>query len=110
MKMQSTCAKTLCLVASLLLLAGTLSLQAGNDTWNGGGGDNNWGTAANWAPGSFSSPPASNDFVFFDGATQLTANNNYNAPSNNVSGIQFNSTAGAFILTGNIVTNTGGIV
>ncbi|MEY4386447.1 MAG: hypothetical protein RLY20_1730, partial [Verrucomicrobiota bacterium] len=41
-----------CSTAALMLtlfLSFNLALLAGN-TWDGGGGDNNWGTGANWNP------------------------------------------------------------
>ncbi|MGI8882990.1 MAG: FG-GAP-like repeat-containing protein [Pyrinomonadaceae bacterium] len=44
-------------------------------TWDGGGGDNNWGTAANWV-GDIA-PVAADDLVFPATATQLNTNNNF---------------------------------
>ena len=92
----------------LSLLPVSLLATVGNDTWNGGGADNNWLTAANWTAGSANKPPGTNDVLFFDGTTRLTANNNYSSTTNNIGGITFNATAGAFVLTGNSVTNNGG--
>ena len=92
----------------LSLLPVSLLATVGNDTWNGGGADNNWLTAANWTAGSANKPPGTNDILFFDGTTRLTANNNFGSTTNSVGGITFNSTAGAFVLTGNSVTNNGG--
>ena len=94
----------------LSLLPVSLLATVGNDTWNGAGADNNWLTAANWTAGSANKPPGTNDILFFDGTTRLTANNNYGSTTNSVGGITFNSTAGAFVLTGNSVTNNGGTV
>lgn len=98
--------------ACLLLLAGACSLKAanGNDTWNGGGGDNNWATTANWTAGSANKPPIAGDALFFDGLIQLTANNNFNVSANTFNGLNFNTTAGTFTLTGNQLTNTAAIV
>jgi autotransporter-associated beta strand protein len=108
-------AKNICIVSQivgLFLLTGACGLKAasGNDTWNGGGGDNNWNTAGNWTAGSANKPPIAGDSIFFDGLTQLNANNNFTAPANSFNGINFNATAGAFILTGNQVTNLAAIV
>ena len=93
-------------VACLTLRATVL--RAGNDTWDGGGGDNNWNTALNWTAGSANRPPATGDALFFDGSTQLTANNNDSGFT--FAGLTFNSTAGAFTLTGNSFTASAGLV
>lgn len=91
----------------LLLAASAAALHAGNDLWSGGGGDNNWNTAGNWAAASANRPPASGDALFFDGLAQLTANNNDSGFA--FAGLTFNSTAGAFNLTGNALTLSGGL-
>ncbi len=99
-------------IVCLLFLTGVYSLKAanGNDTWNGSGGDNNWGTAGNWTAGSANKPPIAGDALFFDGLLQLNANNNFSAPANTFNGLNFNVTAGAFTLTGNQITNTAAII
>ena len=46
--------------------------QAATNTWDGGGADNNWSTAANWNPDGSVPVSVSNTIVQFDGATRLT--------------------------------------
>src|SRR5262245_2825019 len=64
-------------------------------TWNGGGGDDSWSTAANWVSNS---APDGNDEIHFAGTTRLTPNRD-----NTFHGyrIFFDSGAGAFTLSGN---------
>ena len=73
-------------------------------TWNGGGGDNNWNTGANWG----GSAPVANDILFFGGSTRLGPTNNITADTN-FAGITFNSGAGAFTLSGNRITLGGNV-
>ena len=73
-------------------------------TWNGGGGDNNWTTAANWG----GTAPAEKDILTFAGDTRPTANNNY-ATDTPFNGFIFANTATAFTLTGNRVILNGNI-
>src|SRR5438046_1523754 len=47
-------------------------VQAATRTWNGGGADDNWGTAANWG----GTAPAPWDDLVFGGSTRLTPSNN----------------------------------
>src|SRR5215208_4529168 len=70
--------------------------NAATSTWDGGGGDDNWSTGANW---SNDAAPIANDALVFDGGTRLTPSNDF-APNTTFSGITFNSTAGAFTLGG----------
>jgi autotransporter-associated beta strand protein len=74
--------------------------------WDGGGGDNNWGTGLNWA--SDASP--ANDgtaTVQFAGATRLTPNVD---AAWSVAGLAFNSGASAFTVGGSALTiGTGGL-
>jgi MYXO-CTERM domain-containing protein len=79
-----------------LALVGTSYSHAADRIWDGGGGDNNWNTAANW-----DAAIATGDSLFFDGSTRLTPNNNTTA--NNDYNITFNSGAGAFTLSGNVI-------
>jgi autotransporter-associated beta strand protein len=78
-------------------------MTAADYTWDGGGGDNNWNTTANWVSGNPNPPGNANatDVVTFTGNVRTTANNNHPADSN--MGITFNSGAGAFTLTGNSI-------
>jgi autotransporter-associated beta strand protein len=67
-------------------------------TWDGGGANNNWTNAANWANNI---APASGDRLVFSGASQISANNDY--PTGTMfDGVTF---AGAGVtLSGNAVT------
>jgi autotransporter-associated beta strand protein len=79
--------------------------------WIGGGGDNNWDTAANWVGGV---KPTNNDTVVFSTQTagftgQFASNNNIA----NLSGLtlQFvdDSAAGDFSVSGNALLNVAGV-
>jgi autotransporter-associated beta strand protein len=73
-------------------------------TWSGAGGNNNWSTGANWG----GTAPLPSDPLFFAGTTRLTPNNDLPADLS-FAGIQFNSAAGAFTLSGNRITLGGNI-
>lgn len=75
-------------------------------TWVGGGADNNWTTGANW---DMNIAPVAGDDLHFDGTTRLSPNNNFPANTTFAS-ITFNSGAGAFVLSGNRITLTGGVL
>jgi fibronectin-binding autotransporter adhesin len=81
---------------------------AAADTWTGGGSpDGNWQNANNWGGVA----PLPLDFLFFDGATQTSATNNF-AAGTMFGTITFNSTADPFTLYGNsiaLTTFTNGI-
>src|SRR5215204_5914230 len=64
-------------------------------TWDGGGADANWQTAANWVGDV--APAANDDLVFPANAVQFTANNNFFILTN------FNSIAmdGSYTIGGN---------
>ena len=82
----------------------TVSLA--QETWNGAGADNNWGTVANWTNNT---SPVTGDYVYFDGSTRTSPNL---ATGYSVSGVTFNSGAASFnIGTGNgsMLTLTGGL-
>jgi autotransporter-associated beta strand protein len=72
-----------------------VTLQA--PTWDGGGADANWATAANWL-GDVA--PLAGDNLVFAGTTQLTNTNNY-AAGTAFGSITFDNTAGAFVIGGN---------
>jgi autotransporter-associated beta strand protein len=75
-----------------------------NSVWDGGGPDANWNSATNWNPDGV---PAAG-YLTFAGASRLTNYNNLTGFS--TGGIQFDSSAGAFMLTGNallLATNAG---
>ncbi len=65
-------------------------------TWDGGGGDNNWGTANNWDPNGAPPTGSSGNTFIFAGTTRLTPgmNGNYS-----VGGILFDGTAGGFTIS-----------
>lgn len=67
--------------------------QAATYTWDGGGTNNNWTTAANWDVGT----PASGADVIFAGSTRLNVNDSWGTA---LSSISFASGAGAFVLSG----------
>lgn len=68
-----------------------LTVVAGNDVWNGAGGNANWSTALNWASGR--APGYVGDSVEFGGTTQLAPNMDTNYT---VTGIKFDANAGSF--------------
>jgi autotransporter-associated beta strand protein len=80
----------------------------GNDTWIGAT-DGNWSTATNWFGAN--TPPQPGDTLVFGaaGSGGLTLNNNLAAATSYL-GLTFNGTAPAFILNGNSLVSTGGIV
>ena len=72
-------------------------------TWNGGGNDNFWQTAANWG----GTAPVTSNALFFAGTTRLAPTNDFSSLT--IAGLTFSSTAGAFTLSGNAVGLGGGI-
>jgi fibronectin-binding autotransporter adhesin len=94
---------------SLLILAAAVPsvLTAGN-TWDGGGANAQWQTAANWNPDGV---PAANTAVVFTGNVRTTP---IIAAAVSVSGITFDSNAAAFTFlsnAGDVTTvGSGGIV
>ncbi|MCM8795027.1 MAG: hypothetical protein NC819_04415 [Candidatus Omnitrophica bacterium] len=73
------------IVAGILLL-GVGTAQAATRTWDGGGADNNWNTAANWSSNSI---PGSGDTARFDSTSSKNCTINV---SINVQGIDIRST------------------
>ena len=72
--------------------------------WTGGGANNNWSTGGNWDQNAVPFFPIG---LTFAGSTRLV---NTNDLSNiTASGITFDEAAGAFVLGGNSITNTGSI-
>lgn len=74
-----------------------------NRTWDGGGANNNWMTAANW-----DAVPGNGDGVIFSGTTRLINTNNFSGATD-FRLITFNSGAGAFVLNGNAIDLTGNV-
>ena len=82
-----------------------LTVTVANQTWNGGGADDNWTSNPNWLSGA--GPALAGDSVSFDGATRLFPNLNANF---SVTGMTFNSGASSFTnssASGNFLTLTG---
>ena len=73
--------------------------------WDGGGGDNNWSTGANWDSDLV---PSAGDDLQFAGTTRPTPNNDLAADTSFAS-ITFNSGATGFTLGGNRLTLAGNI-
>jgi len=80
-------------------------LIATDFTWDGGGGDNNLATAANWV-GDVAPTGVSTDNLIFTGAVRTSPNNNF-AAATNFGSITFN--AGGFTLGGNALVANGDI-
>lgn len=74
-------------------------VNAATDTWSGGGGDTNWGTAGNWVGGV--SPTGGSNLVF-NGTTQPINNNNIAGLT--PGWVAFNT--GGFTLNGNTINLT----
>jgi len=79
------------------------SSYAATRTWTGGGGDDNWTTAANWG----GTAPVAGDDLVFAGSTRLTPNNNF-AAGTSFNTITFSVGSGAFVIGGNDFILTGG--
>ncbi|MEO5914500.1 MAG: malectin domain-containing carbohydrate-binding protein [Luteolibacter sp.] len=94
-----------------LLLFGSLALStaatAATSTWDGGGADANWSTAANWAGDS--APVSGNDLVFAGFVGTSAANNLDTATAGTflVNSITFASGADQFSLSGNNLNLSG---
>jgi hypothetical protein len=83
-------------IAAVFAVAPNLYAQS---TWDGGGGDNNWGTANNWGNNQVPAFPAD---LAFDGGTRLAPANNLTNPV--VRNLSFAAGAGAFVIGGNAFT------
>lgn len=85
---------------------GDLQVASGISTglWTGGGVNNNWSTAGNWDNNAV---PVFPHALLFAGSTRL--NNNNDLSGITVSGLTFDSAAGAFVLGGNDLTLNGGL-
>jgi T5SS/PEP-CTERM-associated repeat protein/autotransporter-associated beta strand protein len=93
-----------CAALAAALLAGTAATaSAATRTWVGGAPSPNWFNQSNWGGGD----PADGDKLVFAGTRSLINTNN--AFGLSLAGISFASNAGAFVLSGNKLTSTGGI-
>lgn len=93
-------------VLALVAVALMTSLSAADRTWDGGGGDDNWTTPANW-DGDVTAPSAGDNLIF-TGTTRTTPNNNF-AADTAFGSITFDNTAGAFTIGGNRIVLSGSI-
>jgi len=91
------------LVASLLLHR----VYAATTTWDGGGADNNWTTAANW---SDDTAPVTGDTLVFDSAGCTTRPTPTNDFANGTSFTSIIITGDGCTLSGNSVSLTAGLV
>ncbi len=95
-------------LAAVVSCALTVTAIAQNATWDGGGANGDWGTAANWAgDASPFATSSTSGTLSFAGSTQTTATNE--AAGRAVNGISFASTASAFTLTGSAITLGGNV-
>lgn len=94
------------IVLGLALVCLSAPNSASAQAWDGGGGNDNWSTAANWNPDGV---PANNGTanLVIAGNARLTPNAD---AAWDFAGLTFNNTAGAFTLGGSQLTiRTGGI-
>jgi len=74
-------------------------LPAATFVWDGGGTNDSFGTAANWNPNSAPSSIAADNVLIFGGTVRLTPAQDAGG-SFRTQSLQFNSTAGAFTISG----------
>ncbi|HEY0545157.1 MAG TPA: FG-GAP-like repeat-containing protein [Pyrinomonadaceae bacterium] len=92
-------------IVFLLFLCGSLSAHAATRTWDGGGSNTSWTTAANWVDDV--APVAGDDLVFPAAAAQMTTSNNF------LFFTSFNSitfTGGTYTVGGSPITLNSGIM
>lgn len=85
----------------------SMTVSSSSLTWDGGGANNNWSSATNWAGDV--APGLVGDNVTFAGTTRLAPDMEANY---SVASVTFDGTAGAFTLgssTGSTLTNSGNI-
>src|SRR5688572_20887947 len=73
---------------------------AAEQSWDGGGANDNWTTPANWLSDA---APAPLDLLTFSGTTRLTPSNDF-AAGTSFGGIGFDASAGTFTLGGNAIS------
>ncbi|MBE2203440.1 MAG: PEP-CTERM sorting domain-containing protein [Chthoniobacterales bacterium] len=101
MKNQQNIMRRLTLAAGLVVALSSAHAQL--RTWNGGGTDDLWSSAANWGG---TAPGATGATLVFDGTTRLGPDNDIVTSLN---GITFAASAGSFVLGGNTFTLNGNI-
>lgn len=95
--------------ATFLLLPMALPVSAAL-TWDGGGADDNWDTAANWV-GDVAPVAATPDSYIFVGSIRQTPSNNIGFTSGGaVTGIQFDDAADAFVIGGTVIRVNGAAI
>lgn len=85
--------------AVLAALAAAAGPVMGANTWDGGAGDANWSSNANW---DLDTAPTLPGLLTFSGTTGLISNNDLTGKT--VSGFTFNAGAGSFVIGGNAFT------
>jgi autotransporter-associated beta strand protein len=99
--------RTVVLSAAVTMALGASSALA-QSTWDGGGADDNLGTAANWvgdvAPVFGGAANSTTTALVFDGTTRTSINNNVSGAAAFTQSITFAPTAGAFVFSGNTFT------
>ena len=91
--------------STIVTLTDVTGVSATTKTWDGGGSDNNWTTAANWV-GDLA--PLAGDALVFAGSVRLAPNNNY-AAATSFASITFDNTADLFVIGGNQITLAGNV-
>lgn len=92
----------------VLLLSALAAPAVAVETWDGGGGDDNWSTDANWADDTAPAPPGAlaDGELLFTGSTRTNpfAEQAYSG----ITGITFNNAAAAFTLSGGTLSLDNG--
>lgn len=99
--------------AAFFMLSSTASAGTNQCTWTGGGANNNWSTAENWACSVGTVPGTGYDVIFR--STAVTHNSVNDLPSSNVySGLWYtgscNGHSGIFSVTGNEMRLAGDMI
>src|SRR5688572_8496516 len=93
------------LLVPMILLMCSINAMSVTKTWDGGGADSNWQTAANWV--NDIAPTAGDDLVFPATAAQFSTNNNFFLlTSFNTIKIQ----GGAYTLSGSLIRLANGLI
>jgi autotransporter-associated beta strand protein len=82
------------------------ALRAANVVWSSTPTSNVWDLNSNWAGGT---KPVANDVLFFDASNTTSLSNNF-ADNTRFNGLTFNSTASAYVFSGNRISLGGNIV
>lgn len=89
------------IIVALVTVIASPHYAVGGTTWDGGGGNDDFSTGANWNDNS--TPPTGTTVdLFFAGSTRLTPNNDY-GNFDDFRSIFFNSGAGSFVISGNSI-------